>query len=44
MSKEELLTDMKNLLYHRTDDIERLHEASPHQGRLKSDALSVPGG
>jgi hypothetical protein len=26
ISKEELLTDMKNLLYHRTDDIERLQK------------------
>jgi hypothetical protein len=26
MSKEELLTDVKNLLYHRTDDVERLQK------------------
>jgi hypothetical protein len=26
MSKEELLTDVKNLLYHRTDNIERLQK------------------
>jgi ABC-type transporter Mla subunit MlaD len=26
MCKEELLTDVKNLLYHRTDDIERLQK------------------
>jgi hypothetical protein len=26
ISKEELLTDVKNLLYHRTDDVERLQK------------------
>jgi hypothetical protein len=26
MSKEELLTDVKNLLYRRTDDVERLQK------------------
>jgi hypothetical protein len=26
MCKEELLTDMKNLLYHRTDDVEKLQK------------------
>jgi hypothetical protein len=26
MCKEELLTDMKNLLYRRTDDVERLQK------------------
>jgi hypothetical protein len=39
MSKEELLTDVKNLLYHRTDDIERLQKVIGDTERLFVDGL-----
>jgi hypothetical protein len=39
MSKEELLTDMKNLLYHRTDDIERLQKVIGDTERQFVDGL-----
>jgi hypothetical protein len=39
MSKEELLTDMKNLLYRRTDDIERLQKVIGDTERQFVDSL-----
>jgi hypothetical protein len=39
MSKEELLTDVKNLLYHRTDDIERLQKVIGDTERQFVDGL-----
>jgi hypothetical protein len=39
MSKEELLTDMKNLLYHRTDDVERLQKVIRDTERQFADCL-----
>jgi hypothetical protein len=39
MSKEELLTDVKNLLYHRTDDVERLQKVIGDTERQFVDSL-----
>jgi hypothetical protein len=39
MSKEELLTDMKNLLYRRTDDVERLQKVIGDTERQFVDSL-----
>jgi hypothetical protein len=39
MNKEELLTDMKNLLYHRTDDVERLQNVIGDTERQFVDGL-----
>jgi hypothetical protein len=39
MSKEELLTDMKNLLYRRTDDVERLQKVIGNTERQFVDSL-----
>jgi hypothetical protein len=39
ISKEELLTDVKNLLYHRTDDIERLQKVIGDTERQFIDSL-----
>jgi hypothetical protein len=39
MCKEELLTDVKNLLYHRTDDVERLQKVIGDTERQFADCL-----
>jgi hypothetical protein len=39
MSKEELLTDVKNLLYRRTDDVERLQKVIGDTERQFIDSL-----
>jgi hypothetical protein len=39
MSKEELLTDMKNLLYRRTDDVERLQKVVDDTEQQFADCL-----
>jgi hypothetical protein len=39
MSKEELLTDVKNLLYRRTDDVERLQKVVGDTERQFVDGL-----
>jgi hypothetical protein len=39
ISKEELLTDVKNLLYHRTDDVERLRKVIGDTERQFVDSL-----
>jgi hypothetical protein len=39
MSKEELLTDVKNLLYRRTDDVERLQKVIGNTERQFVDNL-----
>jgi hypothetical protein len=39
MSKEELLTDVKNLLYHRTDDVERLQKVISDTEQQFADCL-----
>jgi hypothetical protein len=39
MSKEELLTDVKNLLYHRTDEVERLQKVIGDTERQFIDGL-----
>jgi hypothetical protein len=39
MCKEELLTDVKNMLYHRTDDVERLQKVIDDTEQQFADCL-----